>query len=249
MSGGVLAEGNHDSIVGNFGKKIQKYTDPLAMIPGGFGDKWTNLTSVEIPRMSNTALSKVIQPFDKVDETINPARKLGPVDKVSDLVRDKPASAIGTAVGAFFGGGALAGLGGAGGGGAGGAAGSATSAGSGLGSSTGAGMFDLNTLFNTAGTQGYTNGLGMANPDFGGSFAGLADSFGGIGSGASSLDPSVLAQISKQASPQQNTPRVGGAGLGARLSASGIQDLTKSQATNTGRAEARGGLSKFIYGK
>lgn len=168
---GILDSGNHDSILGNFGKQFQKYTDPIAMIPG-FGDKWVNLTSVEIPRLSNTALSKVVSPFDKVDETINPVRQIPFVDKIGDVVRDKPASAIGTVVGGIFAapaiGGAL-GAGGAGGAAAGG--GAAGGSGAGVAGLTGSGL----------GVTGY--GGGISSSVLPGIFEGasVAPSFGGAG--------------------------------------------------------------------
>lgn len=169
---GITDSGNHDSILGNFGKQFQKYTDPIAMIPG-FGDKWTNLTSVEIPRMSNTALSKVVSPFDKVDETINPVRQIPIVDRIGDVVKDKPASAIGTAVGGVFAAPAVGGAMGIGGAGAG--AGGAGTVGSGLaGGGTAAGY-----------------GGGVASSALPGIFPGAtvaAEGVGGIGSfGGSAL--------------------------------------------------------------
>lgn len=197
LGSNVLSSGNHDSILGNFGKKFQKYTDPIAWIPG-VGDKWVNLTSVEIPRMSNTALSKVVTPFDRVDETINPVRRYIPaVDKIGDVVRDKPASALGTAAGAFFGGGALLGglgAGGAGGGaaaaggGAGGAGGlGAAGYGGGIGSSVLPGIFEGGTV----GT-GALGGSGMFGGSLGtgtlaGSSAPLFSSTGFLGSGGAGL--------------------------------------------------------------
>lgn len=156
LGNNIFGSGNHDSPLGNLGKRYQKYTDPIAMIPG-VGDKWVNLTSVEIPRMSNTALSKVITPFDRVDETINPVRRyITPVDKIGDVVRDKPASAIGTAVGSFFGGGAL--LGGLGAGGAGGGAGSAL--GGAGGGALGGG--EAGVLGGGLGAGGYGGGIGSS---------------------------------------------------------------------------------------
>src|ERR1041385_3574914 len=100
MLGDLLQSGNHDSILGAFGKKGQKWTDPLSWVTGG---KWADWTSTDIPRASNQVLSKVMQPFEKVDKTINPVRRYVPgVDKFSDVVADKPASAIGTVVGGIF---------------------------------------------------------------------------------------------------------------------------------------------------
>lgn len=193
----IFASGNHDSILGNFGKKFQKYTDPIAMIPG-VGDKWVNLTSVEIPRMSNTALSKVMTPFDKVDETINPVRRYIPaVDKIGDVVRDKPASALGTAAGAFFGGGALLGglgAGGAGGGaaaaggGAGGAGGlGAAGYGGGIGSSVLPGIFEGGTVGTGAFGGGSMFGGSLGTGSVAGSSAPLFSSTGFLGSGGAGL--------------------------------------------------------------
>lgn len=197
LGSNIFASGNHDSILGNFGKKFQKYTDPIAMIPG-VGDKWVNLTSVEIPRMSNTALSKVMIPFEKVDKTINPVRRYVPgVDEIGNVVADKPASALGTAAGAFFGGGALLGglgAGGAGGGaaaaggGAGGAGGlGAAGYGGGIGSSVLPGIFEGGTV----GT-GALGGSGMFGGSLGtgtlaGSSAPLFSSTGFLGSGGAGL--------------------------------------------------------------
>lgn len=183
---GITDSGNHDSILGNLGKQFQKYTDPIAMIPG-FGDKWTNLTSVEIPRMSNTALSKVVTPFDRVDETINPVRQIPIVDKVGDVVRDKPASAIGTAVGSFFAApaiGSAMGIGGAGGAGGAGAGtvgsglsggGAAAGYGGGVSSSVLPGIFPGATVA--------PEGVAGAG-SFGGSAGGLGAFGGGIGTGS-----------------------------------------------------------------
>ncbi|WP_354686691.1 hypothetical protein [Cupriavidus necator] len=113
-----FGDGDHSSPLGILGGAFQKYTDPIAMIAG---DKWVDLTSNKIPTWSNEMLSKVVAPFDKVDETINPVRRIGFVDEIGDVVKNKPASAIGTAIGAIFAAPALPGAGGAGA--AGGAAG------------------------------------------------------------------------------------------------------------------------------
>jgi len=137
---GMFDEGNHESPVGKFGGKIQRWTDPMALI---FGDKWVDLTSRKIPEWSNRTLSKVVKPFDKIDKAINPARRIPIVDKVSNVVADKPASAIGTVVGGMFALPAMAGAAGGAAGGAGGAAGAGT--GGGIASAGGATAFPVSS--------------------------------------------------------------------------------------------------------
>lgn len=78
--GGMFGSGDHSSVIGKLGGKIQKFTDPIAMIPG-VGDKWVDLTSNKIPTATNKVLSKVMTPFDRIDETINPVRKIPIVDQ------------------------------------------------------------------------------------------------------------------------------------------------------------------------
>lgn len=201
---GILDKGNHDSILGNLGKKFQKYTDPLAM---AFGDKFVNLTSVEIPRMSNQALSKVVKPFDKVDETINPVRQIPVVDKVGDVVADKPASAIGTVVGAAFGGAALAGAAGAGGaGGAGMASGSAAGYGGGVASAGLPGIFPGGTV-----ATGY--GAGGSVGAFGGSAAtGSITGAGGTGGLAMASSGAGAASGQPGAAKEANADRLPSSG-------------------------------------
>lgn len=155
-----IFDGGHDSLIGKIGGKIQKYTDPIAMIPG-VGDKWVDLTSNKIPGWTNQGLSKVMQPFEKIDKTINPVRKIPIVDKVGDAVASRPGDAIGTAVGAFFAAPAIAGaFGGAAGGGAGAAAGGAGGAGGGgFGSALG-GIFGGGGGGAGIGSMGATGGAG-----------------------------------------------------------------------------------------
>ncbi len=130
--GGMFGSGDHSSVLGKLGGKIQKFTDPIAMIPG-VGDKWVDLTSNKIPTATNRVLSKVMTPFDRIDETINPVRKIPIVDQIGDAVRDKPGDAIGLAIGSYFAAPAIAGaMGGAGGGAAGGAGSIGGGAGGGL---------------------------------------------------------------------------------------------------------------------
>jgi hypothetical protein len=154
--GNTLDPSNHDSPIGAIGGQIQKYTDPIAWIPG-LGDKWVDLTSHKIPKMLNTAISPVTQAVGQVDKTINPLRKIGFVDNVMNTVEAKPADAIGLAIGSYFAAPAIAAAAGGGGAGAGGAgaagAGIGESAGTaaGLGAAEGAG---------TAGATGVTGFLG-----------------------------------------------------------------------------------------
>jgi hypothetical protein len=109
---------NHFSVLGHIGKYGQKWTDPLAWIGG---DKWTHLTSDVLPGKVNEVGSHIMQPFEYVDKTINPVRKIPIVNRVGDIVANKPGDVGALVAGAYFGAGALGG--GAGGGGAGAGAG------------------------------------------------------------------------------------------------------------------------------
>ncbi|RPJ88407.1 hypothetical protein DY367_27765, partial [Achromobacter xylosoxidans] len=132
--GGMFGKGDHSSVLGKIGGKIQKFTDPIAMIPG-VGDKWVDLTSNKIPELTNKTLSKVMTPFDRIDETINPVRKIPIVDRIGDVVRDKPGDALGLAIGGYFAAPAIAGAAGT----AGGGSTAASGIGGGLGGGLGAG--------------------------------------------------------------------------------------------------------------
>ncbi|WP_415830371.1 hypothetical protein, partial [Bordetella flabilis] len=104
---GNSADGdNHQSPIGALGSFGQKYTDPLSWI---FGDKWTNLVSNKIPELANSGISKVMQPFEKIDKTINPVRRIPIVDKAGDWIANKPVDTLGALAGAVYGGGALLG--------------------------------------------------------------------------------------------------------------------------------------------
>jgi len=169
--GGMFESGDHSSVLGKLGGKIQKFTDPIAMIPG-VGDKWVDLTSNKIPTATNRVLSKVMTPFDRIDETINPVRKIPIVDQIGDAVRDKPGDAIGLAIGSYFAAPAIAGaMGGAGGGAAGGA-----SAGGLGGGAAGGGLGGL-----TVSPSFVSGGTAMGNL---GGAGGSLGSFMGGGSGA-----------------------------------------------------------------
>lgn len=194
--GDTLSTDNASSPIGKIGGRIQRWTDPIAMIPG-FGDKWVDWTSKDIPKATNQVLQPVVKPFAEIDKTINPARRIPIVDNLSNLAEAKPGDAIGTAIGTFFTGGALGGaLGGAGAGGAGAAgAGSAGGLGAaGLGTG-GAGSGLLAGTGGAGGALGYGGGIsssvlpgilpGATVPStVGGGAAGI---FGGAGAGGLSM--------------------------------------------------------------
>lgn len=189
--GDIFGKGNHESILGGIGGKIQKWTDPIAMIPG-IGDKWVNLTSNKIPELTNSAISKVMQPFEKVDKTINPLRKIPAFDRAGDLIADKPGDAIGTAIGAFFAAPAVgAALGGAGGaaGGAGGGAGTLGAAGYGGGISSAGlpGIFGGASVPTSFGTGGGFLGGSLGTGSITGVSAPVFSSGGLLGSGGAGL--------------------------------------------------------------
>lgn len=103
---------DHSSIVGKIGKLGQKISDPLAWV---LGDDYTHLTSDVLPEKVNSGLSTAMKPFDKVDKTINPVRKIPIVDRLGNIIAAKPGDAAAIAAGAVFGGAAALGGGGAGG--------------------------------------------------------------------------------------------------------------------------------------
>jgi len=109
---------SHASFLGHLGKYGQRFTDPLAWIGG---DKYTHLTSDVLPEKVNEGVSTVMQPFEKVDKTINPVRRIPIVNRAGDIIAAKPGDALAIAAGAFFGGAAALGGGGAAGGAGGGA--------------------------------------------------------------------------------------------------------------------------------
>lgn len=195
LMGDAASGDNHKSPVGAIGGKFQKWTDPIAWIPG-VGDKWVDLTSNKIPEMSNKALSKVMQPFEKIDKTINPLRQIPAVDNVGNWIANKPASSIGMVAGAIAGGGALAS--GMGSGASGTGMGAATSGGtSGLSGVTA--LPHVGTAGEAFGTMGTMSGAAStggasASPGF------LSNFFGG----SSASTPSLSGVTA--------TPNVGGAG-------------------------------------
>lgn len=158
---------DHSSVLGHLGKYGQKISDPLAVIGG---DKWTHLTSDVLPEKVNSGLSTVMKPFEKVDKTVNPVRKIKPIDRAQDIVAAKPGDAAAVAAGAFFGGSALLGGGAAGGAGAGGAgAGEAGAVGAGAeGTAMGGAAGELGAADSSAAS----GELGLSAADVGGGGAG-----------------------------------------------------------------------------
>jgi len=137
LFGNTLSASNHDSPIGAIGGDIQKWTDPIAWIPG-VGDKWVNLTSNEIPKWTNEALSPVARIGGKIDQTVNPVRRIPAVNNVMSTVEAKPADAAGLAIGSYFAAPAVAGAFGSGaGGGAAGDLSGVTGSGDALGSFSG----------------------------------------------------------------------------------------------------------------
>lgn len=181
-------DGGHDTILGKWGGKIQKVTDPLAWIPG-FGDKYVEFVSEKIPSKVNKYGSKVMTPFDRIDETINPVRQIPIVDKIGDAVRSRPGDAAAVAIGSYFAAPAMAGAMGGGAAGAGGAAGG--SAAGGAAGGVGAGAMGGATAFPVSMGSGVTtSSLGSsagAAGGGGGLFSGMFGGGGGSSGGFSSL--------------------------------------------------------------
>ncbi|WP_175221106.1 hypothetical protein [Achromobacter deleyi] len=220
---GLFDSGNHESILGAIGAPIQKWTDPMAWLPGGLGDKWVDLTSHKIPEMTNRVGSKIMTPFDRIDETINPVRQIPIVDRVGDVIRDKPGDAVGMALGGYFAAPALAGAAGSGGAGAGGAAGTGGGTGAGLG---GGGMGALGSgTFNTMGAYAtpMMQGLGTGTAGTGMGAAGTsAATLGGSAAAASpfsamdamQMGQGMFGQQQRQQQQPQQMPMMGGGGGG-----------------------------------
>lgn len=187
---------DHSSIVGHWGSYGDRLLNPLSWATNG---KWTDWTSNVLPEKVNSGLSHVMQPFDWVDQTVNPVRKIPIVNRAADIIKAKPGDSLALAAAAFFGGeAALGGAGGAGAGAGGGAAeglgaAGADGVGGGLGTASG---------FGGVGTDAGATGWGSLGADAGDAIdagggwspaTGFVDStpttmsgFGGVGT-----DPSV----------------------------------------------------------
>lgn len=115
-------------------------------------------------------------------------------------------------------------------------------------------MFDLNTLFNTAGTAGMLDGMGGGSPAGVGGFAGMAEPgmMEGFGDLLGNIDPKTLAMLAGQTQGEQAPPVRGGGGLGSPLRAGQITDTTSGtikQAQQAQTVQPRRGLGQLIYGR
>ncbi|MEZ0602931.1 hypothetical protein ACAX43_12370 [Paraburkholderia sp. IW21] len=172
---------------------VDKVLNPLSWVTGGKFAKWEN---EDIPRFANTALAPITQGLGKIDEAINPLRKIPLFDRIGKVAEAKPADTIGLVVGSIFSGGALdgalAGSGGAAGAGAGAAGVGAADAGT--AAAVGAGAADVGTAAGLgsgllAGTAGTDLGGGALAATMG-TTAGATGSIGaagGFGAGAAGL--------------------------------------------------------------
>lgn len=115
-------------------------------------------------------------------------------------------------------------------------------------------MFDLNTLFSTAGTTGMIGGMGEGSPAGAGGFAGMAEpgTMDGLAALLGSIDPKTMAMIGGQTQGQAAPARMAGGGLGSPLRAGQIQDISGKgiqQAQGAQAVGARKGLGQLIYGR
>lgn len=165
---------SHSSILGHIGGYVDRALNPISWATGG---KWTHLTSDVLPQKVNSGLSAVMRPFDKIDQTVNPVRKIPIVNRVSNIVAAKPGDALAIAAGAVFGGAAA--LGGAGGSAGGGAA--AGGGGTAMGGAAG--------TLGAADSAGASSALGLTATDVGvggTSMGGAAGTLGAADSAAAS---------------------------------------------------------------
>lgn len=197
-----LFGGGHNSIVGALGAKGQKWTDPLAWLPGGLGSKWVDLTSNKIPGMVNSVGSKVMTPFDRIDETINPARRIPIVDRVGDAVRNRPGDAAAIAAGGYFA--APAAMGAVGGSTAtGGAAGGGITAAPGF--SLGSGGSALGSAAGMTGSWGALSGGGLGASTAIGDVSGMSGSWQPVQNGGTDW-LSMVRQATSNMQQQQRRP-------------------------------------------
>lgn len=176
LHGDAASGDNSSSIVARLGQWGQKYTDPLAWI---FGRKYTQ-PLVDIADFSNKQLSSVAQrdPMIKADQKYGPAAWFG-LQKEGEWTKNKPADTLAMLAGAYFGGGALAGLGGGGGSaGAGSAGAGASSSSAGVGGGLGSvGAADTIPTVTVSGSSGGFGGP-MAFTGGGGAGLGATDLYG-----------------------------------------------------------------------
>lgn len=170
---------SHGSFVGHLGSYGDRWLNPISWATHG---KSTKLTSEVLPEKVNNGLSHVMQPFDWIDQKVNPVRKIPIVDRAANIIKAKPGDALAIAAGAFFGGSAA--LGGGGAGGAGGGVAGGTAAGGGE-AGLGAGSLGTSSGFGGVGMDAGATGWGGASAGGAGGtgFGGLGTSsgFGGVG--------------------------------------------------------------------
>jgi hypothetical protein len=177
---------DHSSIIGKIGGYGDKYLNPISWITGG---KSTKLTSTVLPEKVNAGLSTVMKPFDKVDKTINPVRKIPIVNRAGDIIANKPGDALAITAGAVFGGGAAL-AGGAGGAGAGAGAGAGEVGGGGLvAGGGGTAMGGSAGTLGAADSAAASSSLGLTAGDVG---AGAAAGGGGDVAGLAAADSAAV---------------------------------------------------------
>jgi hypothetical protein len=185
---------SHDSIVGHLGGYVDKALNPISWATKG---KWTHLTSDVLPAKVNGGLSTVMKPFDKVDQKVNLVRKIPIVNRISNIVANKPGDALAIAAGAFYGGAAA--LGGGGAGGAGGAG-----AGAGI---EGGGAIGTTSGFGGVGTDGAVSGLRGGGGGGGGGWGGGGGGGGGWGGGGGGGRPELACRAASRRLPRRlSTP-------------------------------------------
>lgn len=169
---------DHSSILGKIGGYPDKYLNPISWITKG---KSTKLTSTVLPEKVNSGLSTVMKPFDKVDQTINPVRKIPIVNRAANITASKPGDALAIAAGSYFSAGALAG--GGAGGGAGGAGGGLAAGGGGTADVGGLATLDSGAVATEGAAPGLMAGGGGAAAGGGGAAAATAPAdVGGLAS-------------------------------------------------------------------
>jgi hypothetical protein len=190
---------DHSSILGKIGGYGDKYLNPISWITGG---KSTKLTSTVLPEKVNSGLSTVMKPFEKVDKTINPVRRIPIVNRAGDIIASKPGDALALVAGAIAGSAALGG--GSAAGGAGGAGGGGLAAG-GEGTAMGGSAGTLGAADSSAASTG----LGLTAGDVGAS-AGGGDVAGLAAADSAAVDAEGAEPgLTQGYGPAQEAPTVG----------------------------------------
>lgn len=242
LFGNTLSSSNHDSPVGMLGGKIQKWTDPIAWIPGGIGDKWVNLTSHQIPDMTNKVISPVTEFGGKIDKAINPVRRIPIVNNVMSTAEAKPADATALALGGYFAAPAIAG---AVGGGAGAGAGLDAGAAGGISAAPGVAVGG-DALGTTAGlTGGFSPVIGGGAAFGAGAGAAGAGGFGG-GTGAGALGSGTFDTTAAYATPLSQGLGTGTTGTGIDASGLGASSIAPTSSASALSANQANLLSKAL---